>query len=223
LGLWRSTSGWIDEGEMTYVLSLCDRTGNMVQPWLDAGIPAVTVDMQDELNPHPLRTHIKGDVRTFSLHRRPLIVFAFPPCTDLAVSGARWYRDKGLRRLIRALEIVEACRAICDDSGAPYMIENPVGTLSTYWREPDYAFDPCDYGDPYTKKTLLWTAGGFVMPPVVRPGDMFGAPTWVQPSQGSKMHKLPPTPDRANLRSETPKGFARAVFQANRALVMEPA
>lgn len=195
----------------------------MVQPWLDAGIRAVTVDTQDPVNMHPLRIHMKADVRAFTPDPSPLIVFAFPPCTDLAVSGARWYRDKGLRGLIRALEIVEACRAICDDSGAPYMIENPVGTLSTYWREPDYAFDPCDYGDPYTKRTLLWTGGGFVMPPVVKPGDMFGAPTWVPPTEGSKMHKLPPGPERANLRSETPKGFARAVFNANRAHVMEAA
>lgn len=201
---------------MTHALFLCNRTENMARPWLDAGIRCVTVDMQPADRAHPLRTHIEGDVRDYQAPARPLFVAAFPPCTDLAVSGARWYRSKGLRGLIGALEVVETCREICEASGAPYMIENPVGTLSTYWREPDFAFDPCDYGDPYTKRTLLWTGNGFVMPPVVRPGDMFEAPTWVEPTEGSKMHRLPPSADRADLRSVTPQGFARAVFEANR-------
>ena len=101
------------------------------------------------------------------------------------------------------------------------MIENPVGTLSTYWRDPDYLFDPCDYGDPYTKKTLLWTGGGFVMPAVVRPGDMFAVPTWVEPVEGSRMHFVPPSNDHTNLRSATPPGFARAVFEANSRIIAE--
>jgi hypothetical protein len=116
-------------------------------------------------------------------------VFAFPPCTHLAASGARWFGDKGLSALRDSISLVEACRRICEWSGAPYCIENPIGTLSTYWRKPDYIFDPCDYGayltppsDAYTKKTCLWTGGGFVMPEK-RP---------VAPTEGSRMHKLPP-------------------------------
>ena len=95
---------------------------------------------------------------------------------------------------------------------APYLIENPVSTISTYWRKPDFTFDPCDYAgypggenDLYTKKTCLWTGGGFIMPP----------PKRLEPVQGSRMHRLPPSPERANLRSATPMGFARAVFEAN--------
>jgi hypothetical protein len=204
------------------ILSLCDRTGKMVQPWLDAGYEAITVDVQPEANPCRGRYHYEGDVRHFwRFVEKDNLVFvaAFPPCTHFAVSGARWFRDKGLDVLIEALEIVNACRKICEASGAPWMLENPVGTLSTitetYWRGPDQSFNPCDYGDPYTKKTLLWTGGGFVMPPVVKPGDMFAEPTWVEPIEGSKMHLLPPSADRADLRSETPEGFARAVFLAN--------
>jgi hypothetical protein len=96
------------------------------------------------------------------------------------------------------------------------MIENPVGRLSTCWRKPDYQFDPCDYGayldppgDTYTKRTCLWTGAGFVMP----------KPDPVLPLEGSRMHLLPPSDDRANLRSETPAGFALAVFKANRLAV----
>ena len=97
-------------------------------------------------------------------------------------------------------------------TGAPYLIENPVSTVSTYWRAPDHTFDPCDYGgylippgDAYTKKTCLWTGNGFVMP----------EPKRVRPTEGSRMHRLPPSEERANARSATPKGFARAVFLAN--------
>ncbi|MGE3709603.1 MAG: hypothetical protein AB7G35_08020 [Hyphomicrobiaceae bacterium] len=97
------------------------------------------------------------------------------------------------------------------------MIENPVGTLATYWREPDYTFHPVHYAgyapdpfaDEYTKKTCLWTGNGFVMPDR-RPGE---------PTLGSLMHRLSPSDDRADLRSATPMGFAIAVFQANAKVV----
>lgn len=93
------------------------------------------------------------------------------------------------------------------------MLENPVSTISSYWRKPDFSFNPCDYAgyldhpedEAYTKKTCLWTGGGFRMP-LEKP---------VEPVLGSKMHMLPPSDDRGDLRSVTPEGFARAVFQAN--------
>lgn len=186
----------------------------MVRPWLEAGYDAITVDLQEQVNPHPRRTHYVADVRSmFIIEDAPVITFAFPPCTHLAGSGARWFRDKGLSKLIEALEIVEACRSFCEATGAPYMIENPVGTLATYWRDPDHKFHPVHYrgyapdpeADDYTKKTCLWTGNGFVMPDR-KPGE---------PTLGSMMWKLPPSDDRADLRSATPLGFAYAVFQAN--------
>lgn len=202
---------------MSAVVALCNRTRNMVAPWLAAGYQAVTVDMQEADQAEDGRVHLIADVTQLTTDwiksLSPAIVFAFPPCTDLAVSGARHFRDKGLPRLIDALRIVNACRELCEASGAPYMIENPVSTLSTYWRDPDHTFDPSDFAlyaeDPdsqaYVKKTCLWTGGGFIMPQ--------RAP--VSPTLGSKMWRLPPSEDRANLRSETPKGFAQAVFEAN--------
>ena len=136
----------------------------------------------------------------------------FPPCTDVAVSGARWFTDKGLGALIKALQLFEVSIKWAEWCGCPYMIENPVSTVSSYWRKPDYIFNPCDYAgyqggenDLYTKKTCLWTGGGFVMPD----------PKPRTPSQGSRMHLLSPGADRANMRAVTPAGFARAVFEAN--------
>src|SRR5687767_4747656 len=109
------------------VLSLCDRTGNMVQPWINAGYEAITVDLQDSDTANKYRHHFVADVTKWRYplkFGRPSIVFAFPPCTHLAVSGARWFKEKGLGSLIGALSIVDACRDICESSGAPWMIEN---------------------------------------------------------------------------------------------------
>ncbi len=203
-----------------YILSLCDRTGTMVEPWLAAGVPCVTVDLKEAAYSHPFRRHLREDVRTLVLPGGyPIAVFAFPPCTHLASSGARWWKGKGMGLLIEALQAVEACRRLCEDSGAPYMIENPVGSLSKYWREPDYSFHPVHYAgyspdpkaDGYSKKTCLWTGGGFVMPDR-KPGE---------PSLGALIHRMPPSEDRADKRSATPAGFAHAVFEANRRTVLK--
>ena len=197
------------------MISCFDHTGNMAQPWAEAGFLCYCVDMQ----------HAPGETRTGNIVKvganmldwlppRGEIAFAsfFPPCTDVAVSGARWFRDKGLGKLIGALQLFKRSVDLAELIGAPYLIENPVSKVSSYWRKPDNSFDPCAYGDPYTKKTCLWTGNGFVMPPKRR----------VEPTEGSKMHLMPPSEERANLRSATPMGFARAVFEAN-AVAMEVA
>lgn len=199
-----------------YVLSLCDRTGHMVQPWIEAGYEAITVDIQAEGGtPHENRIHWKLDVRKLSHSLRKIVaVFAFPPCTHVAVSGSKHFKTKGLDKLIEALEILNACRKICEASGAPYMIENPVSVFSSYWRKPDHYFHPYDFtqfelGDHYTKKTCLWTGNGFVMPKPARD------PSLADVKPDDRIHKAARTADRGDIRSITPMGFARAVFLAN--------
>lgn len=205
------------------VLSLFDRTGNMVLPWAEAGYQCIIVDIQHEkgysYGDHENILKLGCDVlefqRPYDEMLRPIVpafVAAFPPCTHLAASGAQWWKDKGLEALHEALTLVLAAKRLCELLGAPFMIENPIGRLSTLWREPDFKFDPCDFGgyldpagDAYTKKTCLWTGGGFLMP----------EKRAVKPVLGSKMAYVPASADRANIRSETPKGFARAVFLAN--------
>jgi hypothetical protein len=199
------------------VISLCDRSGNMVRPWLEAGYDAITVDLQEQINPHPRRRHIIQDVTDINpeiaVNEGAVAVFAFPPCTDTAVSGARWFKDKGLDGLIGALKVVSACKNIGGLSRAPWMLENPVSTIATYWRKPDHTFHPWQYTgwcteDHYTKKTCLWTGGGFVMPETFVKLDFDGEPD-------DRIHKAAPGPERANFRSATPMGFARAVYLAN--------
>ncbi|WP_442754263.1 hypothetical protein ACNHKD_14885 [Methylocystis sp. JAN1] len=197
------------------VLSLCDRTGNIVRPWADAGFECICVDIAHDSGEATRDgiTWIDADIREWlPPPRHYAIVFAAPPRTNLAVSGARWFKDKGMGGLTEAIEIVEACRRICEWSRAPWMIENPVSTLGSYWRKPDFSFHPHEFGnyeggasDDYLKRTCLWTGGGFRFPQK-RPIEAF-RPLYIR--------DLPPTDDRADVRSVTPPGFARAVFEAN--------
>lgn len=185
------------------VLSLFDLTGNMVKPWADAGYETMCIDKQrdgvDILRWLPPRTEYR-------------IVFAFPPCTDQAVSGARWFKDKGLAGLSAAIELVERARDICEWCDCPWMIENPVSVMSSYWRKPNATFHPHDFtgyepSDNYTKKTCIWHSDDFVMPEALR--DM------TLPPPDDRIHKASPGEGRANFRSATPMGFAKAVFESN--------
>jgi hypothetical protein len=135
------------------------------------------------------------------------MVFGFPPCTHVAVSGARDFRIKGTGMLRDSLELFAAVEHAAKWAGAPYMIENPVGKFSDHMGKPDFTFQPWNFGDLESKKTCLWVGNGFVMPPfetLVKPEDVKES-CW----------KCPPSEDRGDIRSITPPGFARAVFEAN--------
>ncbi|MEG1281450.1 MAG: hypothetical protein RSD57_13470 [Comamonas sp.] len=202
---------------------LFDVTGKMAQPWLDAGYDCWIVDIQ-----HPVAYDTMGITTEGRLHKvhtdltRPWLcpvdreriafVAAFPPCDHLAVSGARWFKGKGLRKLETSIAMFATAAEFCEWSQAPYLIENPVSNISSHWRKPDHTFHPWQFtgwvqGDNYTKKTCLWTGGGFVMPPAFADLSL-GEPD-------NRIHAAPPGPERHNFRSATPLGFARAVFEAN--------
>lgn len=204
---------------------LFDLTGVMSKPWREAGYNALIVDLQHDeglVSAGDGLWKLRADLRSgyeavvAAVEQIPnsgiAFVFAFPPCDHLAVSGARWFKGKGLRKLSLAVDLFATAAEFCEMSGAPYGIENPVSTISTYWRKPDYTFHPWHYSalkadDNYTKNTCLWAGGGFVMPPV-EPDFSLGAPD-------NRIHTCPPSEERANIRSATPEGFARAVFKAN--------
>jgi hypothetical protein len=109
--------------------------------------------------------------------------------------------------LADSLALFNASRMAGAWSGAPYMIEHPVTVLSSYIGKPDYTFQPWEYGDLWTKKTCLWTGNGFVMPKPIHATEPAGVT--------ERIWLMPPSDERANMRSETPAGFAKAVFEAN--------
>jgi len=176
------------------ILSLCDYTGNWSRPYEERGYHVIRVDLQHG-----------QDVRLLEKVNAPIRgILAAPPCDAFAGSGARWWAGKGLLPLCEGLSIVDAClRAVVVHRPAWWALENPVGRLRKYLGAPTLIFHPCDFGDPYTKKTLLW---GSFNEPARHP---------VEPIEGSKMHLVAPSPNRKNIRSATPMGFARAFAEAN--------
>lgn len=203
--------------------------GAMVAPWLEYGVDAAIVDPQhlstsdERMQSGAVLTRISAiidsdEVYAFLRKNLQRIVFlaGFPPCTDLAVSGARWFSDKANKDPVfqfKAMQVVWQCYDIAKMIGCPYMIENPVSKISTFWRKPDHIFHPYFFTaycqeDNYTKKTCLWNGQGFVMPDALM-DESLGKPD-------NRIHAAPPGPDRANFRSATPHGFAKAVFEANK-------
>ena len=186
----------------------------MAQEAVAVGLRALCVDLSAEAGERDGVIYERADMMTWVPPRHVVeqgvsFFAAFPPCDHLAVSGARWFAGKGLGALASSVQLFARAAFWAEWFGAPYLIENPVSTISTYWRKPDHTFHPWQYSgfcaaDTYTKKTCLWTGGGFVMPPFSHAGD-------VKPDD--RIHKAPPSETRAAFRSATPRGFARAVMQ----------
>lgn len=204
---------------MKTVISLFDYTGAMLEPWLDEGFVCVAVDIQhpDGVTREGGLIRIGADIKTWVpprwlVNSEVAFLSAFPPCDHLAVSGARWFAGKGLGALADSIQLFERAAFWAEYFEAPYIIENPVSTISSYWRKPDHTFHPHHYAglfeaDHYTKKTCLWTGGGFVMP---KP-----RPLQTDREPDDRIHKAPPSDERKNFRSATPAGFAKAVCLAN--------
>jgi hypothetical protein len=171
------------------ILDLCAGSGNWSKPYKKAGYDVRRIDLPTDVRlvEHP------GEVHG---------ILAAPPCTVFANSGARWPRCS--HDYIEALSIVDAClRLVTITQPEWWALENPVGKLVRWLGKPTIYFDPCDFGDPYTKRTALW--GQFTEP----------KKSPVDPAGKSPIHWMPPGPKRAAKRSLTPPGFAQAFFEAN--------
>ena len=206
------------------VISLCDKTGNMVKPWAEAGFICICIDTQ-----HSIRSKkcikfegggeiwfVWGDARSwkpsqfdidFNKRYKICFVSCFPVCTNLAGSGARDWNLKGIPMLMDGLTLFNSCEQVADWSGAPYCIENPVGCIPTHHRQADFYFHPWYYGEDYQKYTCLWVGNGFKMPErkVLTKNENIKQKIWL----------MPPGKERQDKRSETPESFARSVFEAN--------
>lgn len=225
-------------GYIGTIICLCDLTGIMAQPWVDAGYRAVLVDPQHGVSSNDGRverlamTVIEAMPRLSEIIRTENVVFVagFPPCTDVAVSGAKHFerkREAEPHFQAKAALVAEQCRTIGAISGAPWFFENPVSVFSSIFGRPEYVFNPYEYGayllendvhphypdiiaprDAYPKKTCLWAGGGFTMPD--QKAVDFGV------GYSMQFHKLGGKSEKTkNIRSATPRGFARAVFEAN--------
>ena len=134
------------------------------------------------------------------------LMIAHPPCTHLAVSGARWFKDKEAEQK-DALDFVQR---LMDAPIERIAIENPVSIISSRIRKPDQIVQPWMFGDEATKTTCLWLRG---LPPL-EPTKIVGKGERHITKSGKslpKWYNLPPSPDRGKLRSRTFQGFADAM------------
>lgn len=175
------------------VVFLFDTTGLAALPFTRRGVRTYIIDIQNEgkraKNANAscvLNWNIKnavGDIANLS----PDLVIGFPPCTDLAVAGARHFEAKAEADPLfqqKALTLFRTVETVGNLTGKPWAAENPNSVVSTLWRKPDITFSPNDYGgylpeddfhplwpdyilprDAYSKKTNWWTGNGFKMPP----------------------------------------------------------
>lgn len=177
------------------VLIGCEYSGRMRRAFQARGNEAWSCDLLPAEDGCTARHHV-GDVVEFSRASAWDLCIFHPPCTDLAVSGARWWASKGTDAAARARALVLDLWNV----GCPRVaIENPIGRLSTLWRKPNQIVQPWWFGDGECKATCWWTRG---LPRLV--------PTQIVDGRGQSVHREPPGPDRWKNRSRTFEGMARA-------------
>lgn len=132
------------------------------------------------------------------------LLIAFPPCTHLAVSGARWFKEK--QKDGRQQKAIGFFMRLANTNIPKIAIENPVGIMSTKWRKPDQIIQPWQFGHDASKKTCLWLKGL----PRLKPTKIIKKETYANQTP-SGQNKLGPSEDRAKIRSITYQGIADAM------------
>jgi len=181
------------------ILIACEESQAVCKAFRARGHNAFSCDIQPESGGYP-GWHIEGDVLPL-LREQWDMVIAFPPCTDLAVSGAKWFAEK--RADGRQQASVEFFLKFTQLDHVPMVaIENPVGIMSTHYRKPDQIVQPWQFGHGETKATCLWLKG---LPKLT--------PTRIVEGREGRIWKMPPSQDRARLRSKTYQGIADAMAE----------
>lgn len=186
------------------VLVACEESQEVCKAFRALGHEAYSCDMQPCSGGHP-EWHIQGDVLPLLKKKWDLII-AHPPCTDLAVSGARWFEEK--RRDGRQQKSIDFFMAFANCECERVAIENPVSIMSSVWRKPDQTIQPWMFGHPEKKATCLWLKG---LPLLKATNDVRDYMMTLPKSQQERLHYLPPSPERAKLRSKTFPGIAKAM------------
>ena len=174
------------------VLIACEFSGIVRRAFSLRGHDAMSCDLlPTELPGH----HYQGDIRDVIDSDWDMMV-AHPPCTHLAVSGARYFKNKK-KEQDDALEFV---RFLLNCDIPRIALENPVSVVSTRIRKPDQIIQPWQFGHGETKATCLWLKNLSKL-----------APTNIVSGRESRVHKMPPSPDRWKNRSRTYDGIANAM------------
>jgi site-specific DNA-cytosine methylase len=180
------------------VLVACEESQRVTLALRSHAIEAFSCDLRECSGGHP-QWHLHTDVRTV-LDDDWSMIIAFPPCTHLACSGARWFPEK--RADGRQQDAIRFFMLFTDVKCPLVAIENPVGIISTHYRKPDQIVQPWWFGDGFTKATCFWLKG---LPNLFADRIVKG--------RYREVWKPSPGPDRSLLRSRTYPGMARAIAE----------
>ena len=187
------------------ILIACEESQEVCKAFRKLGFEAYSCDIIDCSGEHP-EWHIKVDVMEIIYDRFPKdwftfdVMIAFPPCTNLSVSGARWFKTK--KQTGEQQNSIDFFMKIANAPIKHIAIENPIGIMSTQYRKPDQIIQPWQFGHGETKATCLWLKN---LPKL--------EPTNIVKGREQKIWRLPPSKDRAKLRSKTYPGIAKAMAE----------
>lgn len=181
------------------LLVACEESGVVTKAFRDKGIEAYSCDIIPTSGPHPEWHYTIPLEVVLSMNTDNWdAIIAFPPCTHICSSGAAWFKEK--RADGRQQEGIDFFMSIINADCDLIAVENPIGIMSTRYRKPDQIIQPWQFGHGETKATCLWLKG---LPKLIA--------TDVVDGRENRVHKMPPSPDRAKLRSKTYQGIANAM------------
>lgn len=179
------------------ILVACEESQVVTKAFRDKGHEAYSCDIEPTSGGNP-EWHLQQDVTDLLILPNWDMIIAFPPCTDLCNSGARWFLEK--QRDGRQRISIEFFRKFTKLSCSRVAIENPIGVMSDYYRKPDQIIQPWMFGHGETKATCLWLKG---LPDLV--------PTNIVSGRDNRIHRMPPSKNRSKFRSKTYQGIAAAM------------
>ena len=179
---------------MSKILVACEFSGIVREAFRSKGHDALSCDLLPSEIPG---NHYQGDVKDIINDGWDLMI-AHPPCTHLAVSGARWFKDKQ-KEQAEALDFV---KLLMDTNIKKIAIENPISIISSRIRKPDQIIQPWQFGHGETKSTCIWLKN---LPKL--------QPTNIVDGREARVHKLPSSETRWKERSRTYTGIAQAMAE----------
>jgi site-specific DNA-cytosine methylase len=174
------------------ILIACEYSGTVREAFSKLGHDAWSCDI---LETEILGNHLQCDVREILGDGWDMMI-AHPPCTHLAVSGARWFKDKKVEQA----EALEFVRLLLNAPIKRIALENPISIISSHIRKPDQIIQPWQYGHGETKATCLWLQN---LPKL--------QPTNIVEGREQRIWKMPPGENRWKERSRTFEGIAQAM------------
>lgn len=180
------------------ILCACEESQVVTTTFRKRGHIAYSCDVKPCSGENP-QWHYQQDVLPLLYMKWDMLV-AFPPCTHLAVSGARWFPEK--RKDGRQQKAIEFFMEFVNAPCKRIAIENPVSIMSTVWRKPDQIIQPWQFGHGETKTTCLWLKG---LPPLLS--------TQIVSQREQRVWKMSPSKKRSQLRTRLYLGIAEAIAE----------